>query len=186
MASTADIGVGSIIRFNGELCSIIEFQHRTPGNLRAFYQAKMRNLKTGKSVEYRFRSGESVEMVRVEFRDLQYIYQEGDFVVCMDNETYEQVHVPAILFGEGGKFMKEGMAVKVAFESDAPIMAEPPTFVELEVTYTEPGEKGNTATNALKTATVETGSVVNVPLFVNTGDKIRIDTREGTYCERVK
>ena len=186
MATTHDIGVGSIIRFNGELCSVIEFQHRTPGNLRAFYQAKMRNLKNGKLVEYRFRSGENVDLARVEFRDLQYIYQEGDFVVCMDNETYEQIHIPAILFGEGGKFMKEGMEVKVAFESDAPIMAEPPTFVELEVTYTEPGEKGNTATNALKIAKVETGSEVNVPLFVNTGDKIRIDTRTGAYCERVK
>lgn len=186
MANTGDIGVGSIIRFNGELCSIIEFQHRTPGNLRAFYQAKMRNLKSGKLVEYRFRSGEQVELARVEFRDLQYIYQEGDFVVCMDNETYEQIHVPAILFGQGQKFLKEGMEVKVAFESDVPIMAEPPTFVELIVTYTEPGEKGNSANNVTKTATVETGSEINVPLFVNNGDKVKIDTRTGEYCERVK
>ena len=186
MATTHDIKVGSIIRFNGELCSIMEFQHRTPGNLRAFYQAKMRNLKNGKLVEYRFRSGENVDLARVEFRDLQYIFTENNFVVCMDNETYEQIHVPAILFGEGGKFMKEGDLVKVAFESDLPIMAEPPTFVELEVTYTEPGEKGNTATNALKTATVETGSEINVPMFINTGDKIRIDTRTASYCERVK
>jgi elongation factor P len=186
MANTGDIGVGTILRFNGELCAIVEYQHRTPGNLRAFYQAKMRNLKNGKLVEYRFRSGENVDVARVEFKDLQYIYQEGDFVVCMDNETYEQIHVPANLFGEGGKFMKEGMTVKVAFESDVPIMAEPPTFVELTVTYTEPGEKGNTATNALKIAKVETGSEVNVPLFVNDGDKIRIDTRTGAYCERVK
>jgi elongation factor P len=186
MANTGDIGVGSIIRFNGELCSILEFQHRTPGNLRAFYQAKMRNLKTGKLVEYRFRSGEQVELARVEFRELQYIYHEGDFVVCMDNETYEQIHVPAILFGNGQKFLKEGMTVKVAFESDVPIMAEPPTFVELEVTYAEPGERGNTATNVFKSAKVETGSDVNVPLFINTGDRIKIDTRTGEYCERVK
>lgn len=186
MATTQDIGVGSIIRFNGELCSIIEYQHRTPGNLRAFYQAKMRNLKTGKLVEYRFRSGEEVELVRVEFKQLQYIYPEGDYVVCMDNETYEQVHVPAALFGEGLKFMKEGMEVKVAFESDAPIMAEPPIFVELEITYTEPGVKGDTATNATKPAKVETGAEVYVPLFVNQGDKIRVDTRTSSYCERVK
>ena len=186
MASTQDIGVGSVIRFNGELCAVVEFQHRTPGNLRAFYQAKLRNLKNGKVIEYRFRSGESVEVARVEYRELQYIYQEGDFVVCMDNETYEQIHVPVGLFGGGAQYLKEGMTVKVAFESDAPILAEAPTFVELEITYTEPGEKGNTATNALKTATVESGSSVNVPLFVNTGDRIRIDTRTGAYCERVK
>lgn len=186
MASTQDIGVGSVIRFNGELCAIVEFQHRTPGNLRAFYQAKMRNLKNGKVIEYRFRSGESVEVARVEFKELQFIYMEGEFAVCMDNETYEQVYVPIAFFGEGAKYLKEGMTVKVAFESDAPILAEAPTFVELEITYTEPGEKGNTATNALKTATIETGSTVNVPLFVNTGDRIRIDTRTGAYCERVK
>src|ERR1700691_2017061 len=129
MATTHDIKVGSIIRFNGELCSIMEFQHRTPGNLRAFYQAKMRNLKSGKLVENRFRSGESVEVVRVEFKELQYIYSEGDFIVCMDNETYEQVHIPAVLFGKGAQFLKEGMTVKVAFESDTAIMAEPPIFV---------------------------------------------------------
>src|SRR5580693_800366 len=126
MSNTGDIGVGTVIRFNGELCAIVEYQHRTPGNLRAFYQAKMRNLKNGKLVEYRFRSGEEVDLARVEFRDLQYIFPEGNFIVCMDNETYEQIHVPANLFGQGGKFMKEGDPVKVAFESDVPIMAEPP------------------------------------------------------------
>ncbi len=163
MASTQDIGVGSIIRFNGELCSILEFQHRTPGNLRAFYQAKMRNLKTGKLVETRFRSGETVDLARVEFKKLQYIYPEGDFIVCMDNETYEQVHIPAVLFGKGAQFLKEGMEVSVAFESDMAILAEPPTFVELEIIYTEPGVKGDTATNTTKVAKVETGNEVNVP-----------------------
>lgn len=186
MATTQDIGVGSIIRFNGELCSVMEYQHRTPGNLRAFYQAKMRNLKSGKLVEYRFRSGETVDVARVEFKQLQYIYSEADFIVCMDNETYEQIHVPAVLFGKGAQFLKEGMEVKVAFESDAPIIAEPPTFVELEITYTEPGVKGDTATNTTKTATVETGNEIQVPLFVNQGDKVKIDTRTGDYVERVK
>jgi elongation factor P len=186
MATTGDIGVGTFIKFNGELCSIIEYQHRTPGNLRAFYQAKMRNLKSGKLVETRFRSGEVVDVVRVEFKQLQYIYQEGDFIVCMDNETYEQVHIPAVMFGKGSEFMKEGMEVKVAFENDTPITAEPPVFVELEVTYSEPGVKGDTATNTGKPAKVETGAEVYVPLFVNQGDRIRIDTRTGEYCERVK
>jgi len=186
MATTQDINVGSIIRFNGELCQLLEYQHRTPGNLRAFYQAKMRNLKTGKLVEYRFRSGEEVEVARIDYKQLQYIYAEGDHIVCMDNETFEQLYIPGDLFGSGLKFMKEGMEVKVAFENDAPISAEAPTFVELEITYTEPGLKGDTATNTLKPATVETGAIVNVPLFVNQGDKIRIDTRTAGYCERVK
>lgn len=186
MADTGDISIGSVIRFNGELCRIEEYQHRTPGNLRAFYQARMRNLKTGKLVENRFRSGEIVEIVRVEFKMLQYIYAENDFIVCMDNTTFEQIYLNKSMFGEGAKFLKEGMEVKVAFESDNPILAESPTFVELEISYTEPGVKGDTATNTLKPATLETGAVVNVPLFVNTGEKVRVDTRTGAYVERVK
>ena len=186
MATTSDIGVGSFIRFNNELCLITEYQHRTPGNLRAFYQAKMKNFKSGKSVEYRFRSGEEVILARVEFRMLQYIYAEGDNIVCMDNSTFEQMEIASELFGDGLKFMKEGMEVKVAFENEIAIAAEPPTFVELEITYTEPGLKGDTATNTLKQANMETGAIVNVPLFCNEGDKIRIDTRTAAYCERVK
>jgi len=186
MATTGDINVGTVLRFNGELVQIVEYQHRTPGNLRAFYQAKMKNLKTGKTVENRFRSGEEVEVARVEYRNLQYIYAENDFIVCMDNETFEQMSIPSFMFGEGLKFMKEGMEVKVAFENDEPILAEPPTFVVLEITYTEPGIKGDTATNTLKAATVETGATVMVPLFVNQGEKIKIDTRNNSYSERVK
>src|SRR3954468_24578013 len=139
MADTGDIGVGSVIRFNGELVQIMEYQHRTPGNLRAFYQAKMRNLKNGKQTENRFRSGESVEIVRVEYKVMQYIYAEGEFAVVMDSENYEQVHVPLLMFGDGGRFLKEGMEVKVVFEGDDTILAEPPTFVEAQITYTEPG-----------------------------------------------
>lgn len=186
MATTGDINVGSIIRFNNELCVITEYQHRTPGNLRAFYQAKMKNLKTGKSVEYRFRSGEEVIVARVEYKTLQYIYSDGNDIICMDNETFEQLSIPSELFGNGLKFMKEGMEVKVAFEDETPISAEAPTFVEVEITYTEPGIKGDTATNTLKQATIETGAIVNVPLFCNQGDKIKVDTRTSTYVERVK
>lgn len=186
MANTGDINVGSVIRFNGELCRIEEYMHRTPGNLRAFYQARMRNLKTGKIVENRFRAGEAVEVVRVDYKQMQFIYPEGDFIVLMDNETFEQIYLPAILLGDSLKFLKEGMEVKVSFEGDEPILAEPPVFVELEITYAEPGVKGDTATNTLKPATLETGAVVNVPLFVNQGEKIKIDTRTGTYSERVK
>jgi elongation factor P len=186
MATTADVSVGVVLRYNGELCQVVEWQHRTPGNLRAFYQGKMRNLKNGKLVENRFRSGEGVEIVRVEYKMMQFIYPEGDFIVCMDNETYEQVHVPAILIGDGIKFLKEGMEVKVSFEGDDIILAEPPTFVELAITYTEPGVKGDTATNTLKPATLETGATVNVPLFCDEGELIKVDTRTSTYVERVK
>lgn len=186
MATTQDVSVGNFIRFNGELCLITEWQHRTPGNLRAFYQAKMRRVKDGKSAENRFRSGETVEIVRVETHELQYLYEEGDAFVCMNNETYDQIPIQKFLFGDGSRFMKEGDTVIVAFEGETPISAEPPQHTVLQVTYTEPGVKGDTATNTLKPATVETGASVNVPLFVDTGEKIRIDTRTGTYVERVK
>ncbi len=186
MANTGDVSVGTVLRYNGELCQIIEWQHRTPGNLRAFYQGKMRNLKTGKLLENRFRSGEEVEIARVEYKMMEYLYNDGDFLVCMDNESFEQVHVPAELFGEAMKFLKEGMEVKVSFESDQVILAEPPTFVEMVISYAEPGVKGDTATNTLKPATLENGAQINVPLFVNEGDKVKIDTRTGDYVERVK
>src|SRR5882762_9693062 len=108
MANSGDINVGSVIRFNGELCQLVEYQHRTPGNLRAFFQAKMRNLKTGKQTEYRFRAGEDVGVARVEYKMLQFIYKDGDHLVCMDNDTYEQVHIPQELFGTTSGFLKEG------------------------------------------------------------------------------
>lgn len=186
MATIGDVGIGAILRFNNDLCQIVEYQHRTPGNLRAFYQVKMRNVINGKLVENRFRSGEVVDLVRVEYRTMQFIYMEDDFAVCMDNETFEQVHVPAALFGEGLKFMKENMEVKVSFEGDLPISAESPTFVVVEITYAEPGLKGDTATSTLKPCTIDTGAQVMIPLFVNQGEKIKVDTRTGTYVERVK
>jgi elongation factor P len=186
MADTGDINVGSIIRFNGELVQIMEYQHRTPGNLRAFYQAKMRNLKNGKQTENRFRSGESVEIVRVEYKQMQFIYTEGEFAVVMDNENFEQVHIPILMFGDSGRFLKEGMEVKISFEGDEAILAEAPTFIEAQITYTEPGLKGDTATNTLKNATIDTGTEIRVPLFTNEGDWVKIDTRTGEYVERIK
>jgi elongation factor P len=187
MADTGDIGVGTVLRFNGELVQIMEYQHRTPGNLRAFYQAKMRNLKTGKQTENRFRSGESVEVVRVEYRMMQYIYPEGEFAVLMDTSTYEQIHVPMLMFGDSARFLKENMEVKVTFEEgENPILAEAPTFIEAQISYTEPGLKGDTATNTLKPAKVDTGAAIRVPLFINEGDWVKIDTRTGEYVERIK
>lgn len=187
MADIGDVGVGTIIKFNNELMQITELQHRTPGNLRAFYQAKMRNLLNGKQTENRFRSGEAVDVVHVEYKSMQFIYVEGDFVVVMDNETFEQVHIPIAMFGDSYKFLKEGMEVKVTFEEgETAILAEAPTFIETQITYAEPGVKGDTATNTLKPAKIDTGTEVMVPLFVNEGDWIKVDTRTGSYVERIK
>ena len=186
MAKASDIKVGNVLRFNNELIAVEEFIHRTPGNLRAFYQARMRNVKSGKLVEYRFRTDEEVEICRVETKDYQYLYEEGDYFVVMDNQTFDQFSIPKFLFGSAAKFLKEGMNVIVAFESEEPIMAQAPASVELEITYTEPAVKGDTSTNALKYATVETGVEIKVPLFINQGEKVRVDTQTGSYIERVK
>lgn len=186
MAKASDVKSGNVLRFNGELVTVEEFLHRTPGNLRAFYQARMRNVKTGKLVEYRFRTDEEVEICRVETNDYQYLYDEGDFFVVMDNNSYEQFNIPKFLFGNSARFLKDGMNVIIAFESDEPIMAQAPTSVELEISYTEPAVKGDTSTNALKNATVETGVEIKVPMFINIGDKVKVDTRTGEYIERVK
>jgi elongation factor P len=186
MAKASDIKNGNILRFNGELVQVEEFLHRTPGNLRAFYQARMRNVKSGKLVEYRFRTDEEVDIARVETSNYQYLYEDGDALVIMDNETFDQHNVPKKLFGNAVKFLKEGMNVVVAFESDEPIMGQIPNSVELEITYTEPAVKGDTSTSALKNATVETGAEIKVPLFINIGDKVKVDTTSGGYVERVK
>jgi len=186
MSKASEIKNGNIIRFNGELLQVEEFLHRTPGNLRAFYQARMRNVKSGKLVEYRFRTDEDVTIARVETNDYQYLYEDGDQLVIMDNATYDQHNVPKALFGNAVKFLKEGMNVIVAFESEEPIMASIPGSAELEITYTEPAVKGDTSSGALKKATVETGAEINVPLFINIGDKVKVDTATGSYVERVK
>ena len=186
MAKASEVKSGNILRFNGELVQVEEFLHRTPGNLRAFYQARMRNVKTGKLVEYRFRTDEEVTICRVETSDYQYLYEDGEFLVVMDNTSYEQFNIPRTLFGESVKFLKEGMNVIIAFESEEPIMAQTPSHVELEITYTEPAVKGDTSTNALKYATVETGVEIKVPMFINQGDRVKVDTRTSDYIERVK
>ena len=186
MAKASDVRNGNILRFNGELIQVEEFIHRTPGNLRAFYQARMRNVKTGKLVEYRFRTDEEVDIARVETNNYQYLYDEGDQLVIMDNTTYDQYNVPKALFGPAVKFLKEGMNLIVAFESEEPIMGQIPASAELEITYTEPAVKGDTSNSALKKATVETGAEINVPLFINIGDKVKVDTASGSYVERVK
>jgi elongation factor P len=187
MATTNDFRVGAVLRMEGELYIIEEYTHRTPGNLRAFVQAKMRNMKTGNLKELRFRSGEEVEMVRMEKKPMQFLYRDGSDFVFMDNETYEQINVPEKQVGAGSKFLKESDSCGILFSEDGTIVAiEPPNFAILEITQTDPGLKGDTATGATKPATLETGAVVYVPLFLNEGDKVRIDTRTGLYLDRVK
>jgi len=186
MAKASEIKVGNILRFNGELVSVTEVLHRTPGKGGAFYLDKFRNIKTGRVVEARLATDEQVEICRVETNDFQYLYQEGDYMVIMDNTSYEQHNIPKSLFGQSAKFLKEGMDVIVSFESEEPIMAQAPNFVELEITYSEPAVKGDTSSGALKAAVTENGVEIKVPLFVNQGDRVKVDTRTGEYVERVK
>ncbi|MBN2813070.1 MAG: elongation factor P [Bacteroidales bacterium] len=186
MGKVSDISRGTFVRYNGELSQVLEYEHRTPGNLRAFYQVKMRNLKSGRLIEQRFRPDDEMEIVRVHFKEHQFLYIDGNNVVVMDNETYDQISVPKETIGDGINLLKEGANIKVFFDGEEPVSAELPVSVEMEVTYTEPGMKGDTATRTLKAATIETGGQVKVPLFVNIGDRIRIDTRTGDYIERCK
>jgi elongation factor P len=187
MASISDLSKGNYMRYNGEVMQVEELQHRTPGNLRAFYQIKMRNLRNGRIVENRFRPGDSAEILRVETKEYNYLYLDGDSLVCMDNQTFEQIYLDKTLLGDSLKYIKEGVTLLIAFEDgkDA-ITAEAPAQVVMEVQYTEPGLQGDTATRTLKAATLENGTEVKVPLFVNTGDKIKIDTSNGAYIERAK
>ncbi len=186
MATTADLSRGQFLRYNNELVQVVEYEHRTPGNLRAFYQVKMRNIKSGKLLENRFRAGEEIFPVRVDVKEMQYLYPEGEALMCMDNETYDQIPVDKVLFGNAVAFLKEGMNLKISFDDQTPLMGELPATVELEVTYTEPGIRGDTATRTLKPGTVETGATIQIPLFVETGEKIRVNTQTGEYMERVK
>ena len=187
MASISDLSKGNYMRYNGEVMQVEELQHRTPGNLRAFYQIKMRNVRNGRIVENRFRPGDSAEILRVETKEYQYLYPDGDTLVCMDNQTFEQIYLDKNLLGEALKYIKEGVTLLIAFEDgkDA-ITAEAPAQVVMEIQYTEPGVQGDTATRTLKAATLENGAEVKVPLFINTGDKIKIDTSNGAYIERAK
>jgi len=186
MATTGDFRNGLCIEFNGELWQIVEFQHVKPGKGSAFVRTKLKNLKTGRVLDNTFNAGVKVNVARVERRTYQYLYSEGDQFHFMNNENFEQTFIDKSMM-TAPELMKEGQHVEILFHADTetPLTCEMPAYVTLEVTYTEPGEKGNTATNALKDATVETKAVVKVPLFINIGNKIKIDTRTGKYAERV-
>ena len=186
MATTSDLRNGLVIKYNGELHAIVQYEHRTPGNLRAFYQVKMKNLKNGKMIENRFRSGEEIEVVRLETRNFQYLYHDGSGYVFMDTENYDQVSITDDIVGDQSKYLKEGESVQIMFEGVNPITFEMPPHVILKVTQAPPGVKGDTATGGTKPVKVETGATINAPLFINEGDLIKVDTRTGMYLERVK
>ncbi|KAK3604957.1 hypothetical protein CHS0354_000621 [Potamilus streckersoni] len=186
MATTSDLAKGIMIKFSNELFVVEESIHRTPGNLRAFYQVKMRSVKNSRILEHRFRSGEEIEIIRTERRVFQMLYRDGDDFVLMDNQNYDQINVGMSEFGPSAKFIKEGMNVDVVFASDESIVqAEAPTFVELKVIETSSITKDDRATSGSKSAKLETDASVQVPMFITTGDSVRIDTRTGEYMDRV-
>ncbi|MBX2970226.1 MAG: elongation factor P [Cyclobacteriaceae bacterium] len=187
MATISDLSRGNYVRYNGEILQVEELQHRTPGNLRAFYQVKMRNIRNGKIAENRFRPSDEVDLLRVETKEYQYLYAEGESLVCMDNQTFDQIYLDKALLGDSVNYIKEGVTLLIVFENGtSPISAEAPPNVVMEIQYTEPGLQGDTATRTLKAATLENGVEIRVPLFINTGDNVKIDTKTGAYIERVK
>lgn len=187
MATTSDIKNGLCLRYNNGIYTITEFQHVKPGKGPAFVRTKLKNVETGKVIDNTFSAGHKIDVVRVERRKYQFLYKDDSGYHFMNDETYEQTFIKEEIIN-APQFLKEGDFAEIVFdaEEEVPLICELPASLVLEVTYTEPGEKGNTATNAFKPATVETGAEVRVPLFINEGDFIKISTTTGDYSERVK
>lgn len=187
MANTSDIKKGLTIRWNGDIWTITEFQHVKPGKGNAFVRSKLKNLSSGKTLDNTFPAGSKIEIVRVERRTYQYLYTDGDSYHFMDAETFEQIPMQAHQIGQV-KFLKDGMMCEMLINTadDNVLTVDLPQYINVEITYTEPGIKGDTATNTLKPATIETGAEIRVPLFINIGDHVRIETATGSYMERVK
>ncbi len=187
MATTADIRNGMCIEFNNGLYTIVEFLHVKPGKGAAFVRTKMKNVQTGRTLENTFNAGVKIDEVRIERRPYQFLYKDDMGYNFMHNETFEQISLQKDLIN-GADFLKEGTNVDITVHADTEtvLFADLPLNVILEITYTEPGLKGDTATNTLKPATVETGAEIRVPLFINIGDKVRINTVDGSYVERTK
>ena len=186
MYSTSEFKKGLKIEIDGTPYAIVEFLHVKPGKGGAFVRTKIKNLMTGKVLDQTFRSGEKVKRPDLVEREMQYLYREGDNFFLMDNENYEQLALTAEQLGDAVLFLTENLNVKVLFFNQQPVTAEVPNFVELTVAQAEPGLKGDTASGGSKPATLETGAVIQVPLFINEGDRVRVDTRTGTYIERAK
>ncbi|MBN2040415.1 MAG: elongation factor P [Spirochaetes bacterium] len=186
MVSSNDFKRGMAIKLENDIYTVVEFLHVKPGKGGAFVRTKLKSLTKGTVIDKTFRGGEKVEDIRVENKELQYLYDEGDALVFMDTESYEQESIDKDIVGDILDYIKEGDLLQISTYKDKPISIEPPTFVNLKVTYAEPGVKGDTATNVTKPVKVETGAEFHVPLFVEEGDVIKIDTRKGEYVERVK
>jgi elongation factor P len=186
MYSTAEFKKGLKIELDGTPYIIVDFQHVKPGKGGAFVRTKLKNLINGRVVEQTFRSGEKVDKPDLLEREMQYLYGEGDRYCMMDNETYEQIMLTEEQVGEARLYLVENLNLKILFFNQAPLTVELPNFVELEVAQTEPGVKGDTAAGGTKPATLESGATIQVPLFINEGDRLKVDTRTGTYIERVK
>lgn len=183
--STANFKNGMCIDYNGKPNIIVEFQHVKPGKGAAFVRTKLRDVNTGRVVEYTFNAGAKFEAIHVEKKTMQYLYKDGDDFVMMDTSTYEQETVPADTLGESAKWLKENDECQLLYAGGKLVSCEPQMFVELEVTETEPGFKGDTVQGGTKPAILETGAKVQLPMYVNTGDKVQIDTRDGRFVKRL-
>ncbi|HIC38331.1 MAG TPA: elongation factor P [Candidatus Marinimicrobia bacterium] len=186
MATTSNIKNGAVILHKNKRMKVIEFLHVKPGKGPAFVRTKLKDIQSGKIFDETFNSGAKLQFIKVEAKKMQYLYQEGDQYIFMDNETYDQTNVGEDVLGTSLGFLKAGLNVDLLFDGQEVLDVRLPAHVNLEVTHTEPGMKGNTATGATKPATLETGIVVNVPLFIDVGDILRLDTRTGSYIERAK
>jgi len=186
MASTSDFKNGVILNHKNALWKIVEFMHVKPGKGPAFVRTKLKNVKTGQVVEETFRAGEKVEIVRIEARDYTYSYFDGEFYVFMDNETFEQISLSNTQVEDVLDFLIENTTTTIAFNGDEPVEVRIPQHMNLIIAETDPGEKGNTAQGGTKPAKLETGVIIQVPLFIQEGEKIRIDTKDRRYIERVK
>ncbi len=184
MITASEFRNGATFELDGQIFQVVEFQHVKPGKGAAFVRTKMKNVITGSTVERTFNPNDKMPKAHIERKDMQYLYNDGDLYYFMDVESYEQIPINASSIGDTLKFVKENMTCKILSYKNNVFGIEPPTFVELLITQTDPGFKGDTATGASKPATLETGAVVKVPLFVNEGDTIKVDTRTGEYLER--
>jgi elongation factor P len=184
MISTNDMRPGQTLNIDGRLFTILNYQHVKPGKGQAFVKTKLRNLTSGAVVDKTFRADEKVDLAVLDKREMQYLYKDDAGLVFMDNESYEQVHVDPGLLGDGVKFLRDGTVCLIPVYEGSPVGAELPITMELEVTESEPGVKGDRVSGALKPATLETGAVVQVPLFVEPGDRVKVDTRSGEYLSR--
>lgn len=186
MASTADIRNGVVISIDGQLWSVVEFQHVKPGKGGAFVRTKLKNVLTGKVVDKTYNAGTKIDIENVDRRDFQYLYNDGDSFVFMDMTDYDQINVPAATVGDAQNFLLENQQVTIALNNGTPLYVELPASVVLEITYTEPGLQGDRSSAGTKAATVETGYEIQVPLFLETGTRVKVDTRTGDYLGREK